>query len=607
MLPFTQLKSLILACASSVSFLCLFTGLFTSAQAQLTPHPTSIGSSGCLNCHSNPFPLNNVDGDNADGLEMQQARLFLGRDTYGNPLPTPADPHAEALSKILLSDGTPTPLTSQIINEIGITAPSDAFSKTCLTCHAGFQYRSNPTQESLTLALGRSAESIEEDLQTPANKSIGCEACHGAASNYFQPHQTKRWLGLSADNKSQQGFFDLANPAIAAEVCLSCHLGSPSESKVVSHRIYAAGHPPLPPFDLAKSLDATCNQHWVDLKVKATLWKPTPVGSNDPRKNYLLAHFQASATDADALKSEIANHFDNTLKSFIGIQTAQAMNLKLIHNQATKGEWGDYASYDCMGCHQTLYKQIRSSTSIPNRIPGRPLWAYWTRLPDSVSLINTTPLDEAFLAQPFGNPNLISKALDASLNYPSTIPTTESSANNPSANPIDQSMKRLQARAREPMTRVQAQAWIRSLLTQRKDFLGNEWVAKQTLWALEMYFKDIETCELLNPNSPKIDPEIQAAFRALQQQSRSVWSTNACTPTTEPQEAPPREITAGELTQRATTAKNHRPFGNQSHVEHTGERTDAHAAEQTGELIEALRDFIDAYLASSNPYAGSKN
>jgi hypothetical protein len=90
---------------------------------------------------------------------MQQARLFLGRDTNGNPLPIPADPHAQALSKILHSDGTPTTLTAQIINALGITAPSESFSKTCLTCHAGFQFRSDPTRESLTLALGRSAES----------------------------------------------------------------------------------------------------------------------------------------------------------------------------------------------------------------------------------------------------------------------------------------------------------------------------------------------------------------------------------------------------------------------------------------------------------------
>ena len=603
MLPFTHLKSLTVACAWSVSFLCLL----PSVQAQLTQTATSIGSSGCLNCHSNPFPLNNLDGDNADGVEMQQARLFLGRDMNGNPSPSPADPHAQALSKILLSDGTPTPLTSQIIKEIGIIVPSDAFSKTCLTCHAGFQFRSNPTQESLTLALGRSAESIEEDLQTPANQSIGCEACHGAASNYFQPHQTKRWLGLSADNKSKQGFFDLANPAIAAEVCLSCHLGSPSESKVVSHRIYAAGHPPLPPFDLAKSLDTTCNQHWIDLKDKATRWSPLPLTSNDVRKNYLLAHFQASSSDDAAIKSEIANHFDNTLKSFIGIQTAQAMNLKLIHNQATKGDWGDYASFDCMGCHQTLYKQIRSSTSIPNRIPGRPLWAYWTRLPDSISLIHNKPLDEAFLAQPFGNPTLISKALEASLNYPSTIPTTVSSANNSSANPIDQSMKRLQTRAREPMTRDQAQVWIRALLTQRRDFLGNEWVAKQTLWALEMYFKDIEAYERLNPTSPKIDPEIQEAFRALQQQSQSIWFSNSCTPPlgsqkAGSQKAGSQEGAPQEITTREITAQNTPPFGKHSNLEHAGEQTD----EQTAELIEAIRSFVDAYLANT-PYVGFKN
>lgn len=606
MLPFTQIKSLTVTCAWLLSFLCVI----ASSQAQLTQPAASIGSSGCLNCHSNPIPLNN-----ADGVEMQQARLFLGRDTNGNPLPTPPDPHAQALSKILHSDGTPTTLTSQIIKALGITAPSEAFSKTCLTCHAGFQFRSDPTPESLTLALGRSAESIEEDFQTPANESIGCEACHGAASNYFQPHQTKRWIGLSTENKSQQGYFDLANPAIAAEVCLSCHLGSPSESKVVSHRIYAAGHPPLPPFDLAKFLDATCNQHWVDLKDKANRWIPTPTASNDLRKNYLLAHFQTSASDADAIKSEIANHFDNTLKSFIGIQTAQAMNLKLIHHQATSGDWGDYASFDCMGCHQTLYKQIRSSTAIPNRIPGRPLWAYWTRLPDSASLINTAPLDEAFLAQPFGNPNLISKAIDASFNHPSSIPAIENSPNNPSASPVEQSMKRLQTRGREPMTRDQAQAWIRSLLTQRRDFLGNEWVAQQTLWALEVFFQDIEEYERRNPTSPKINPEIQIAFRALQQQSRNVWFLNSCTPqsnspqsnsqTANSQNSTPKDsATQDTATQDSATqdsanrelpARNTQPFGNDSNDE------------QTGELIEALRSFIDAYLASSTPYAGFKN
>ena len=32
-------------------------------------------------------------------------------------------------------------------------------------------------------------------------------------------------------------------------MCLSCHLGNAREGRVVTHEMYAAGHPPLPGFE----------------------------------------------------------------------------------------------------------------------------------------------------------------------------------------------------------------------------------------------------------------------------------------------------------------------------------------------------------------------
>jgi hypothetical protein len=140
-----------------------------------------------------------------------------------------------------------------------------------------------------------------------------------------------------------------------------------------------------------------------------------------------------------------------------------------------------------------------------------------------------------------------------------------------------------------------------------------------------MYFQDIEEYERRNPTSPKIDPEIQTAFRALQQQSRNVWFLNSCTPRANSQTAnsqtansqtansqnstPNDSATQDTATQDSATqdsatqdsankklpARNTQAFGNDSNDK------------QTEELIEALRSFIDAYLASLTPYAGFKN
>ena len=98
---------------------------------------------------------------------------------------------------------------------------------------------------------------------------VTCEACHGPAKDYVQPHWEDRttWRYLSPADKEKTGLVNLRDPVTKTETCLSCHLGSMAEGKLVTHDMYAAGHPPLPGFDTA-TFAAAMPIHWTPLHEK---------------------------------------------------------------------------------------------------------------------------------------------------------------------------------------------------------------------------------------------------------------------------------------------------------------------------------------------------
>ena len=61
--------------------------------------------------------------------------------------------------------------------------------------------------------------------------------------------------------EDKYGMTDLWDPARRVEVCGSCHVGSRAENKVVTHLMYAAGHPPLPSFEVGAFCDMM-PRHW---------------------------------------------------------------------------------------------------------------------------------------------------------------------------------------------------------------------------------------------------------------------------------------------------------------------------------------------------------
>jgi len=454
----------------------------------------------CVFCHSNP---NALTGDRSIGL--MQASVFLGRENDIPPEERQSDVHARAVDKVWQKDGQLTDDFKKILqnlkgqnsakqnsawskldlNKVNDKEVDSVFLDNCLTCHAGIlvESKKNPLEPS-ALELGRPWSEFVADRSAISSGSIGCEACHGRGVKYVFEHIAPDWITYDPRAKMGKGFADLENSAIAAKVCLSCHLGDPSESKVVTHEMYAAGHPPLPPFDLAKFLDETCKKHWMELDAKSEKWTRAPSSKNDLRVEYLRKHFNEKQDSAAGnLDAQIQGHFRKVQQSRVGQVMASLMSQDLMHHNAqNKQLYGDYGVYDCVGCHQTLYKQVRGATGLEGRVPGRPMGLMWTRTALSnlshpgLARINAFQqrLDQDLNKTPFGSPLDIQKSF-------SEFQQERSSAK-----------EHLMELACAPLDQQQADAWLVAFLQERQALMGNEWVAKQVYWSLGNYFDDFD-------------------------------------------------------------------------------------------------------------------
>ncbi|MFM7926883.1 MAG: hypothetical protein ACKO9Q_04150 [Pirellula sp.] len=463
----------------------------------------------CVFCHSN---ANALTGDRSIGL--MQASVFLGQENGIPPEERQSDVHARAVDKVWKKDGQlsedfqkilqklksqnsanqDSPWSKLDLDKVNDKEVDSVFLDNCLTCHAGILVDSkrNPLEPS-ALELGRPWSEFVADRSAISSGSIGCEACHGRGVKYVFEHIAPEWITYEPRTKMGKGFADLENSAIAARVCLSCHLGEPSESKVVTHEMYAAGHPPLPPFDLAKFLDETCKKHWMELNTKSEKWTKASSSQNDPRVEYLRKHFKETQDSAAGdLDAHIQGHFRKAQQSRVGQVMASLMSQDLMHyNSQNKQLFGDYGVYDCVGCHQTLYKQVRGATGLEGRVPGRPMGLMWTRTAlSNLSHPGLAPiqvfqqrLDLDLNKTPFGSPLEIQKSF-------SEFKQQRSSAK-----------EHLMEVACSPLDQQQADAWLVAFLQDRQALMGNEWVAKQVYWSLGNYFDDLDRVTAYRPQS----------------------------------------------------------------------------------------------------------
>ena len=272
-------------------------------------------------------------------------------------------------------------------------------------------------------------------------EGVSCVACHGPYSNWVEVHprsillagqvggQAKAdpndWTHIDRKTKDRRyGMTDLWDPVRRAEVCASCHIGNVAEKKVITHAIYAAGHPPLPSFEVSTFGEAQ-PRHWESLREKARLpqrWQrlePSP----DPR------------------------NLENTQLVVLGGLVSLRESMKLIRDQPEANgrdsdgiPWPDFARFDCYACHHELktdgggsWRQIRRRDGAPGR-PTPPDWPWiLVRLGNEVVGPNSaaarsddlnqlrSSFHNRLQAQPFGNPQESARAAAAIVQYADTM------------------------------------------------------------------------------------------------------------------------------------------------------------------------------------------
>ncbi|MBW3540366.1 MAG: cytochrome c family protein [Planctomycetes bacterium] len=280
----------------------------------------------------------------------------------------------------------------------------------CLTCHAGLPVDQMNAGENGFIP-------VELANDTKVNLGVSCESCHGASGDgeggvkgWVDIHRFKdRWRFESPEWKwSEHGYYDVRSPVSKTRLCASCHIGNADEGRIVTHEMYAAGHPPLPGFEVETFIHQE-PQHWRDFGQK-----------KEAIRNEFL---EKTGTTYDPA------HLHHTKKLLIGALVNLSTYLEATGDLAAgaampiaqKPDWPELAQFACYACHHDLKTPAWRQERGYFVTPGRPVPYEWpvTLVALSVeaagrpaSEIGTrqqklaAPID----ARPFGDPDTLPAA-----------------------------------------------------------------------------------------------------------------------------------------------------------------------------------------------------
>jgi hypothetical protein len=348
-----------------------------------------LDAGACARCHSGYHPVDLGGPEPAPLVRLDELKTWAERDKHRRAFDALTGPRGQAMGELLrYKDVRSEPA--------------------CLSCHATGFLPADPRDE-------------QDDALAYREQGVGCVACHGSYQEWVGEHslRSRRWRRRPAEEKARDfGMTDLRDPAARAGVCASCHVGNADEGKVVTHAMYAAGHPPLPPFEVATFLDAM-PPHW---------WKPGEVEAFrvDPA---LAARNHAEAGEPYATRAAVVGGLV-TLREAMRLLAARSEPEPTPLGRSGR-TWPDYAQLDCAACHHDLrapgWRQARGSEHRFDGlafvgVPGRPQFRPWTLAAVRPALALTggaervalggavRDLYAAFDATPFGDPAEVSRA-----------------------------------------------------------------------------------------------------------------------------------------------------------------------------------------------------
>jgi hypothetical protein len=378
-------------------------------------------SSACSQCHTvptgNQLPKDDPKGPQAlNVVLMTEYSIWKTYDKHAQAYAVLEGPRGKTIGKLLgEASGKDVDVTKK---EAG-----------CLNCHAMSSYAGSADEGGLDVKDG-----------------VSCGGCHGPSTGWLAEHTLPAWRKRSAEQKSERGLRDLRDPIVRSQLCMSCHIGNASEGKVVTHAMFAAGHPPLPPIEIA-TFSRNEPQHWRDAFAVPFFRNASP----EVVKNYHLDDVDFQRTKFALTGGSVA--LRETMKLAAGRANVEAANPASVWpellpaggdippaaelRKLAQTRWPEVAMAhsDCYACHHDLrypcYRQERGfGYQLPGRpavrtVPGRPLIRLWPTSsldPAVVFAGKAEDLDSlqkhlellarACDGRPFGTPEAIAKASD---------------------------------------------------------------------------------------------------------------------------------------------------------------------------------------------------
>ena len=302
-------------------------------------------STTCARCHSG-----NSNQGVTDFVRLDEYTTWKGLDKHSNAFEDLKNERSKRMGSIL-----------------GWDVASDT---RCLSCHA--PAHADPRIQKNTVDASQKAALLAE--------GVSCASCHGPSQEWVSEHaileQEEKWIAKTPEEKRDQyGMTNLRNPSVRAQMCASCHVGDASKERVVTHEMYAAGHPPLPGLETATFSQAEPPHWWAAKDVSRFKKLPEAI-----QKQY--GYDQANTQQAKIVAVGGVVAFRESMNLFAA--TSKAQNPKTLP---------DFARFDCASCHHELkvsddsWRQARGYASDP----GRPPAADWPAALVSLGIVAGDP------------------------------------------------------------------------------------------------------------------------------------------------------------------------------------------------------------------------
>jgi hypothetical protein len=319
--------------------------------AALAPRESArfLGVDRCERCHQAPTKAD-IDNRVTDFVLLSESKTWA------------RDIHSRAYELI---DPATSSLSKQICDKLDIADISQA--QQCLSCHSNW------------LRGG--------DRPPTYQRGVACESCHGPSEHWDVPHSRADWRSKPVAEKSSLHMVDVRNPVERAVQCFGCHIGNAAEGKLVTHQIYAAGHPPLPGIEM-ESFAAQMPRHWRYIHEKVADARANPTEGETDR--FPFAHFQKFLDEnhkylhleAGNSTELILRHHHRSAAVVLGGVVALRESIELLRDLSADGRpqeqtWPELASFDCRACHHELTTPSRRQGQRAGSVPGRPMIASW--------------------------------------------------------------------------------------------------------------------------------------------------------------------------------------------------------------------------------------